>query len=555
MMTQNRECRSDALLGKGTETAITFRSLRDLIGTCVALGADGFGGPLSRAEAQLVTRFPKRSVFGANVAEAIRAGKDPLGDALCALRPSVKRRSLGAFYTPSAIVETMVRWALGQKPVRLIDPGCGTGRFAAEAIRHDSEVPVVAIDVDPVATLACRATLAVLKASHARVVNRDYLAVSRDWQDGRTAFVGNPPYVRHHSLSSVQKRWAKEAASRLGLSVSGLSGLHVYFFLATLLLAKPGDTGCFITSAEWLDVGYGSVLRKALLNGMGGVGLCLLDRERAVFEDAMTTALITCFEVSREVSSIRIQHLRARRSVADLNGGRLVGSGRLAESKRWTPFFVVKRSSANKSALVPLGSLVRVSRGIATGCNGFFLLTEDEARRRGIVEYTVPALASAEDVLRAEGVVTKGTTRLVLLAPRRDIDLADEHHVSLRHYLAEGKKRHVADAYLCRHRSPWWWLGEPKTPPIVATYMARQAPAFACNPDGLSIVNVLHGLYPKVALDAHALASLVRFLNSNRDTFRGLGRVYQGGLEKFEPGEMEAIPVPALERLRLAARL
>ncbi len=39
------------------------------------------------------------------------------------------------------------------------------------------------------------------------------------------------------------------------------------------------------------------------------------------------------------------------------------------------------------------------------------------------------------------------------------------------------------------------------------------------------------------------LHQLVNHLNSVRAGFRGQGRTYQGGLEKFEPREMEALPV------------
>jgi len=83
--------------------------------------------------------------------------------------------------------------------------------------------------------------------------------------------------------------------------------------------------------------------------------------------------------------------------------------------------------------------------------------------------------------------------------------------------------------------------------------MARQPPAFALNPQGLRIVNVIHGLYPKVPLDAQQLKGLVRYLNANRLSFKGMGRTYQGGLEKFEPSEMEALPIPPSAELRMFA--
>ena len=39
---------------------------------------------------------------------------------------------------------------------------------------------------------------------------------------------------------------------------------------SSISVAKPGDFGAFITAAEWLDVNYGSLLRKMLADGLGG---------------------------------------------------------------------------------------------------------------------------------------------------------------------------------------------------------------------------------------------------------------------------------------------
>ncbi|HEX5416278.1 MAG TPA: class I SAM-dependent methyltransferase, partial [Chloroflexota bacterium] len=80
--------------------------------------------------------------------------------------------------------------------------------------------------------------------------------------------------------------------------------------------------------------------------------------------------------------------------------------------------------------------------------------------------------------------------------------------------------------------------------PIVASYMARQAPRFAVNPDGLAIVNVVHGIYPNESLTSAQLGSVVAALNDRRESHRGNGRVYHGGLEKFEPREMEMLRIP-----------
>jgi hypothetical protein len=69
--------------------------------------------------------------------------------------------------------------------------------------------------------------------------------------------------------------------------------------------------------------------------------------------------------------------------------------------------------------------------------------------------------------------------------------------------------------------------------------MARRPPAFALNPNGLHILNIAHGIYPHRRLSQRELTRLVASLNERAESFVGNGRRYQGGLEKFEPREME----------------
>jgi hypothetical protein len=74
--------------------------------------------------------------------------------------------------------------------------------------------------------------------------------------------------------------------------------------------------------------------------------------------------------------------------------------------------------------------------------------------------------------------------------------------------------------------------------------MARQAPRFARNPDGVALLNIGHGIHPRVEMTAEELDELASALNEARAGFAGSGRTYHGGLEKFEPREMEALLIP-----------
>ena len=238
-----------------------------------AMGALSTGGPLSSAEERLAEEsltvpLPVTRELD-DAKEAIQAGRDPLGDRIIKTRPQPDRRLLGQVFTPSGIVAPMVQWILEQSPSRVVDAGCGSGRFTISVSRR-SDAQLVAFDTDPLSTLVTRAGLATIGERRATVICGDYTQSVLPPHNGKTAFVGNPPYIRHHNLSAGAKAWAQLAAKYAGVSISGLAGLHSYFFLATALHGRAGDVGCFVTSSEWLDVNYGKVVRRLLLNGLGG---------------------------------------------------------------------------------------------------------------------------------------------------------------------------------------------------------------------------------------------------------------------------------------------
>jgi adenine-specific DNA-methyltransferase len=281
------------------------------------LGAAEVGGPLSINEREPIRSMHNEPGHGSDLLDSIRSaiqcGEDPLGAALCRMRVATERRKSGTFYTPASLVVPMIDWALERKPSRIVDTGCGSGRFAAAVARRQPGLSIFAVDTDPLATMLTRAALAVVGCKDASVIQSDYTRTEIPRVSVRTAFVGNPPYVRHHDLKPETKAWAHAAALRLGRSVSALAGLHAYFFLATALHAQDGDIGCFVTSAEWLDVNYGALVRELLVAELGGTSLHMLHPKCVPFDDVMTTAAIATFQVGSIQDAFAFVRLRLLR--------------------------------------------------------------------------------------------------------------------------------------------------------------------------------------------------------------------------------------------------
>ena len=203
--------------------------MREVIGLALACGASDVGGPFTKTENVVARRaIPAPKTQAQRVRSAIRDGADPLGVLFCEIRSPLERRDLGAFFTGSAILEPMMQWARAQNPSRFVDPGCGSGRFAVAAAAWKPQVEILAIDLDPVATLLTRAALAAIGAKRVRVLQGDYLTMKIPSHDGRTAFVGNPPYVRHHDLTPERRLAPRYLQQRSGTRCRAFRGCTRY---------------------------------------------------------------------------------------------------------------------------------------------------------------------------------------------------------------------------------------------------------------------------------------------------------------------------------------
>lgn len=524
----------------------------DLAAFAAALGAEQVDG-VSTEEAQLLTeaRMPLPSEVRA-IRTLIERGKDPLGQSLAAIRTPAERRPLGATYTPQRIVAAMVNWAAIQAvPDRVIDPGAGSARFLMQAGRTFRKASLVGVEVDPLAALVARANLAAIGcAQRSTIIVADYRAAELKRVEGRSLYIGNPPYVRHHLIPSEWKEWLTVTAKGLGLHASSLAGLHIYFFLATQIRAQSGDFGAFITAAEWLDVNYGRMLRELFLNRLGGEGILIVEPTARPFPDAATTAAITTFEIGSKPRTIRLSKVADAAAVYHgMQTGVMIRRERLAAANRWSN--LLRTARPIPSGYVELGEICRVHRGAVTGANKVWIASEKSADLPQSVLF--PTVTKARELFAAHPVLESANDlRRVIDLPEELGDFDSIERSAIEKFLAWARSMGAHEGYVARHRRAWWTVGLRPPPPIMATYMARRPPAFVENRAAARYINIAHGLYPREPMAPSVVSRLAVYLAVAAQ--KAVGRTYAGGLMKFEPGEMERIIIPGLELLEASER-
>lgn len=462
------------------------------------------------------------------------------------LRTPQTRHQSGMVFTPEQIVRTMVSQALKDRPVRIVDPGCGIGRFALraadEARTMNHRLEIIAYDTDPLACLLL-ATIASIQKKDIKVIRGDFLEQSINTISGKTCFIGNPPYIRHHLLTQSQKDIGRHLAAKLKLNNwSALAGLHALFIVKCLCASKPGDTLCLLTGSEWLEVNYGKPLREAFSSDIGGgERLTVFPPDSTIFHNVMSTALVSIWKPGTNTQSVAID-LQPEGHEPSRHFSETRKS--LHDKAKWSffPGTTIRMPVVNGHAeqgLISLGELFKVSRGVATGNNAFFVLDENEASKLELTAFSMPVIARACDVPSATSSIECRNLHKRLLLPPDDMTTEND---ALREYILLGEEFGVPQGYVVSHRNPWWHISY-RPAPLVATYMGRNRPRFALNPSGFPNLNTVHGLYPKVQLSQTQLVGIVAYLNTEC-LYGDSGRVYQGGLRKFEPHEMEHIRIP-----------
>jgi len=201
------------------------------------------------------------------------------------------RLALGQFFTPTPLVDLVLSFCLQDARARVLDPACGTGAFLVRAFvrkRHlePGRAPariaaeLFGVDADPLPAELARLNLAALGADAASapgIHRRDFLTMEApspeaDHGLGRVdAVVANPPWVQQESIASHgaggpadPATLRRQMADRTGCRLSGRSDLHAYFWPQASLFLRSGGRLGFVTSAQWLDAGYGDELRRWL---------------------------------------------------------------------------------------------------------------------------------------------------------------------------------------------------------------------------------------------------------------------------------------------------
>ena len=201
------------------------------------------------------------------------------------------------------------------------------------------------------------------------------------------------------------------------------------------------------------------------------------------------------------------------------------------------------RPAAKRRSGKALGSVARVRRGIATGSNSFFVISERKRQKLGIPKEELKRCITSPRVFRGTELTAEAMDALDDDVPRWLVNCSDPEEPNrdtpLGRYLkrGQGRKLQIHKGYLARSRKLWHRLEQRGESPILFTYFNRDAPRFVRNRCGAVPLNNWLIIEPVEGIGADALHRALQSKIVGEQLMEGR-RVYGGGLWKLEPSEL-----------------
>jgi hypothetical protein len=479
---------------------------------------------------------------------------------LDSLKTAQERNKWGQFATPPELALSIARYAhslLEGRPVRFLDPAIGTGSFYSallQAFPAEKIEAATGVELDPIFS---EAAAALWGNTGLRIVRGDFTE-QRPPSQRFNLVLTNPPYVRHHHLTASQKdRLRQQLAQSLTFDVSGLAGLYCYFLLLCHDWMEDGGLAVWLIPSEFMDVNYGKTLRRYLTERVTLLHVHRFCPTDVQFTDALVSSAVVVFRklappqghAARFSFGGPIEHPQKDAMV-------LIET--LRWSHKWTQFPGGGATSAHGELI--LGDLFSIKRGLATGANSFFILTEADAHQLDLPQNFLKPILPGPRHLTAD-VIEALPSGAPDVSPRLwllDCSEAEERVRTawprLYEYLQQGRERNIHATYLTSRRTPWYSQEQRPPAPFLCTYMGRANNGkhpfrFLWNRSQATAHNVYLMLYPQGRLrdaliaqpeiEARVFDALKRIKPSE---LVSEGRVYGGGLHKVEPKELAQIP-------------
>lgn len=446
----------------------------------------------------------------------------------------MKKNDLGQFYTPQPIARFMAKWVLEKNSKILLDPAVGLGIFLTESkkICPNLKISSFEIDNETINKLKelCKFEFDLYKA--------DYLSSFNN--NKYSAIICNPPYNKFQQIPN-RIQYNKIFYDKYGIKLSGYSNLYIYFLIKSINELENGGRCCYIIPYEFLNTGYGQIVKQYLLDLKIIKHIIKFDFNLKIFDDAITTSCILCLEKTNNnyIDFISIDDVKELNFPFNSDIVKTYNIADIDSKKKWSQYFATKPNDKYNN-LIKFSTIAVAKRGIATGNNSFFVLNKEKIKKLNLSKNVcIPCIAKATYI---ENFVITDDYVQRLIDENKSMFIFDGTKTSTDfdlNYIKYGENFGVNKTYLIAHRAPWFSVENKQIAPILISVFSRNKLKIVRNEAKIKHLATFHGIYfNNINNNFITLFYCYLITPIAQEILKLNKREYGEGLTKFEPNDL-----------------
>lgn len=457
------------------------------------------------------------------------------------------RKRYGQFFTHPQVAKFMTDWVLESGEKSVFDPAFGLGAFL-DAVADTKKIKFTGSDIDPDILNFWSETNNGFDSSKIEIRNEDYLLT---WGQIHLNIVCNPPYNRFQRFidrDNVFNGFMKN----LGLKLSGYTNTASAFLLKSISELHYSGRLAYIMPLEFLNTGYGTIVKKHLIKNNHLVSIISLDCEKDVFPEVVTSVGILLYDNSKSHPYVDFYALDSINALPDILNHQpitRISTNQLNPEDKWLSHFQKSTFHVDSKLSVPLDYYGRFTRGIATGANEFFVLKPSKASMLRIDDSELAACITKSAQIKQVIFESQHYDKLIEEdAPVLLFRVKDNLSQHAYNYIKKGEYKGYANRFLTKNRNPWYKTENREPAPLLLGVFSRGGYKIIRNRSRAVNLTCFHGFRPNL-FGTDYIEHLFLYLSSipGREIISMSVRRYGDALDKFEPNDLNNALVPSTE--------
>lgn len=453
--------------------------------------------------------------------------------------------TFGQFFTPFEVAVFMCYWVMQEDNNKNIyDPAFGLGSFYFAAKSLSENIKFSGMEIDN----------KIYNFFNQNLSNQDSVTIDcnnyfKSWGKKYEAIICNPPYMRFQKFKDRKKVFS-DFEKNLNVKLIGYTNIASAFLIKSLSELKYNGRLAYIMPLEFLNTGYGKVVKAHLLESNKLKFLIQIIPEKEIFPDVTTSIgiilahnnnkddCVKFYSISNTKSLTRILYKKPKRSIR---------SSQLNPSNKWMSFFKKEALKLDRKNLLPLSYYGAFTRGIATGANSFFSLSLSKYKGLKLPRSTLKYCITKSSQVRSNFLTVndikqmeKNDSYIFILDVNKKT-----YNEAVKKYVLYGEEKGFHLRYLTSKRTPWYKIEKRQPAPILFGVFSRNAFKIIRNYSPALNLTCYHGFYPNIFGQAFVdrlflyFHSKVCYMVLQKNT-----RIYGDNLKKFEPNDLNELLVP-----------